>query len=80
MPEHERNSHLVYRVVEIVKPVECAIPDYGGCVPPPEVGELLWAWGGRRPIVKKVNAALRHLVETSENLRLKEGNNPRIIW
>ena len=36
LPEHERSSHLVYRVVEIVKPVECAISDYGGHVPPPK--------------------------------------------
>ena len=36
---HERNSHLVCRVVEIVKPVKCIIPHYDGYVPMPKVGE-----------------------------------------
>ena len=71
LPGHERNSHLVYRVVEIVKPVQCAIPHYDGYVPMPKVGELLRACGGRRPMVKKVNAALQHLIKTSETSRLK---------
>ena len=69
---HERNPHLVCRVVEIVKPVKCIIPHYDGYVPMPKVGELLLAWGGRRPMVKKVNTALRHLIETSETLALEE--------
>lgn len=41
LPEHKGTRTLVIRILDILKPIACVIPDYDGWVPIPKKGELL---------------------------------------
>jgi hypothetical protein len=40
LPEHKGTRTVVLRILKIITPVKCVIPDYDGYIAPPKEGEL----------------------------------------
>lgn len=61
LPEHEGRRIVALRVLEIVEPVHCLIPDYDGHIERPMEGALVRRRG------KVVHINLDHLSDPGEN-------------